>query len=244
MTVRHGTAFLPPTYEHIKRIPTTQEDSRDMASTKKKVASIAFTGAAATMAVGLAAGPALAATTWHVKNGTAGFTGTVKGKNTTGTTTLKSSGGTVLTCAKSKAVASGNVAKSTVSGSPAAVATLKTGTKFTSCTAPGGVVFSAKLSKSATLEAKSYKSGVTTGTLTGVHAVIKGSSLNSCAATVSGSLSGTYTNATHQLTADPKSKDTLKVLTAKGCGGLAAGKKAYFKGTYVISTPTALTISN
>jgi hypothetical protein len=215
-------------------------------TTRKKIASVAFTGAAATMAVGLGTLPAMAATTWHVKNGGTTYTGkTVKGKNTTGVTSLKSSyDGTVLTCPKSDATISGSI-KSTASGTGVKLGTLSKAT-FKSCTAPGGIKFTAALSTGDTpsLKVSTYAAGVTKGTLAGVKAKITGSSLNSCTGKVSGNLPGSFINSKHELVADTAGAYDLTIKSAADCGGLTANKKAYFKATYTITTPTELTISS
>jgi hypothetical protein len=214
-------------------------------ASKRKIASIAFTGAAATIAVGTGAIPAHAATTWTVKNsGTKYTAGTVKGHNST-VAKLASAGGTSLKCAKSHAVASGTI-KSTATGDPAALATLKkTVTKFTSCSIPGdgGLLFNAVLSKSATFDVSTYDDGVTKGKLIDIVAKISGIS-NSCKAKISGSLPGSYTNTTHKLVVDAAGTEDLTVGSAAHCGNLTAAKKAYFEATYLITTPADLTISS
>jgi hypothetical protein len=218
-------------------------------ASRKKIASIAFTGAAATIAVGAGALPAHAAPVWTIKNAAAKYKGVVKGKNTTGITSLKSSGKTALTCPRSDAKVSGSVPNSSVAGKPAVVARVKkTGTAFKSCTAPGNIAFTAVLSASASLQASSYvgpaATGVTTGKLLNIHAKITGSSLNSCAAKVSGKLPVSFLNSKHEIVVDKAASSGLKVVSAKGCGGLTTGKKAYFKAIYVVSAPAALTISS
>jgi hypothetical protein len=50
-------------------------------SNRKKIASIAFTGAAATATTFMATGPAVAAASWHVKNGGVPYVSVITGKN-------------------------------------------------------------------------------------------------------------------------------------------------------------------
>lgn len=77
---------------------------------------------------------------------------------------------------------------------------------------------------------------VTTGELVGIHATITGIA-NPCAA----SLSGSYDNATGQLTVDPDGNDTLNIETASSCGGLEAGQQASFNSTFTISPKVTIT---
>lgn len=209
-------------------------------SNRKKVASVAFTGAAATLAVGFGTLPAHAASSWHIKNGGTGYTGHVEGKTTT-SGVLTSSHGTSLVCLPGKAAASASVSKSNVPGKPATIAKIKNAA-FTSCST-GGIRFNA--TATASLVASNYNAGtgVTTGKLTNIHATLTGIG-NNCKATITGtSLPGSYSNTNHNLTADPTGAMTLTVQSATGCGGLLAGAKANFEATYHISTPGALTIS-
>jgi len=207
----------------------------------KKVASIAFTGAAAVVAAGVAAGPAHAATTYHIKNNGAGYHGKIKGKNTTAGKLVSKSGAT-LNCAAGKLTASGSAPKSTVSGT--GLVTVGTLTKITtkSCSI-GGIPFTATLNKAATVGISTANATSAKGKITGVSAKLVCGSASSGHAKITGSLPGSYINASHKLVADKAKAYDLTVASATGCGTLKAGKTAYLSGTATISSPTKLTIS-
>jgi hypothetical protein len=216
---------------------------------RNKVASIAFTGAAAAMTVGMVATQAQAASSWHIKNNGTGYTGPVKGKNNGNLTLKDTTTGATLTC--KVGTATGNVSKSKVPavGSPK-VASI-TGVAFSSCTIGGTIPFTAKTNKAMNLHAKTYNGSTgtttgflgTTGTASTISATITGKG-NNCKATVVGStLPGSFNNGSHNLIADKAHTATLKVKTATSCGLLHTGDKAYFSGKFVVTTPSKLTIS-
>ncbi len=217
-------------------------------SNGKKIASIAFTGAAAATTL-MAAGPAFAAASWHVKNAGTGYTGTVKAALKTGTSaSLKDqTTGAVLKC--KKAFASGTVSKSKSGATSATLGKLKKSTtKWSSCTASTFFHFKAELTTSVNVVAKSYASGVTTGKISGnkITGVISGTNGNTCKATISGtSVPMKYLNTGHSFSIDPAKTATLTVKSATtGClGRIAAGNSTYFHGVYHVSTPASLTIS-
>lgn len=214
-----------------------------------KVASIAFTGAAAAMTVGMVAAQAQAASSWHIKNNGTAFTGAVKGHQNGNLTLKDHTTGATLTC--TKATATGNVANANVPavGSPT-VASIA-GVSFKSCTIGGTIPFTAKTNKAMNLHAKTYNASTgtttgflgTTGTASAISATITGVG-NNCKATIVGStLPGSYKNGSHNLIADAAKTVTLKVKTATSCGLLHANDTAYFSGKFVISTPSKLTIA-
>jgi hypothetical protein len=209
----------------------------------KKITSIAFTGAAATLAIGLGVPHAWAATTWHIKNGGTAYTGKVKGKNN-GTTILHLNTGASLKC--TTASASGSVAKASPTGTSPTVATITKAT-FKTCTLLGAD-FKASLTGTTDVVAKTFKSAITKGTLTDVKATITGASSgdSTCKATVTGSVSGSFHNTGHSLKTAAASKPASKltITSAKSCANIKTNDTAYFKATYDISTPTALTISS
>jgi hypothetical protein len=193
--------------------------------------------AAAVLTIGLGTTQALAAT-WTVSPG-----GKITGK--AGTTTLKdTTSGNSLTCKSSKA---GGTAKSGSGLSGTDLASITTST-FSNCTGPLSLVFTVKTSDLPwALNAISYKSGVTKGTLTGIHATLTGSD---CSATVDGTsatadngqVDGTYTNKTHKLKI-LTTGGNLHVYNVSGCLGLLNnGDTTTFSGSYTI-TP-AQTISS
>jgi hypothetical protein len=99
-----------------------------------------------------------------------------------------------------------------------------------------------------TLNAVAYKSGVTSGTITGIHAMVSGAS---CSATLDGTsasadngkVSITYTNSTGALQILTSGAD-LHIYDVSGCAGLIAnGDPTTQTGTYTISPKQMITES-
>ena len=120
---------------------------------------------------------------------------------------------------------------------------------FSSCTGPLGLTFKVKSSHFPWhLNAVSYKSGVTTGTITGIHATLSGPS---CSATVDGTgatknngrVKATYTNSTGILKV-LTSGGNLHIYRVSGCAGLIhTGNSATFSGSYKVSPKQKITRS-
>lgn len=221
-------------------------------SDSRKIASIAFAGAAATAATMMGAAPAFAAASWHVRNGGAGYTGPVKATNKFPTSLKDTTTGTILECAK--AVASGVVSKSHSPFFGPLGFLKKTTTKWSSCTGPVPLHFKAHLTTSVPVKASSYSAtfGRTGGRLfkstlrSQISGVISGTNGNTCHATISGtSVPLKYSNTPHSFNVNSDKIATLKLKTVTGnCfGQLNAGDHAYFTGLYHVSTPAALTIT-
>jgi hypothetical protein len=218
---------------------------------RRKVASIAFTGAAATLTAGMVTAHADAATvSWHIKNDGKPYHGPVKGHNKPGTKAemKDTTTGVVLTC--STVTAAGSVPKSNVPATTAspAVAVIKTAS-FTHCLLGGTIAFTAKIAKLGDLRAQTYDAttGVTKGYLGTKGTIISGVLTgvgNNCHATLTGStLPGSAHNTTHSIVVNPLHAVTLHVKSARSCGLLHTGDKAWASGKAVASVPTALTIS-
>lgn len=203
----------------------------------KRSGSILLASVATAATIGLGAGQAFAAGGWSVSPG-----GNITG--TAGKTTLTDTAtGTVLTCASAKAT--GTAKKGT--GLPGnGIASIKTAT-FNNCMGPLGLTFTVKTAHLPwSLNAKTFNSGVTHGTLTGIHATLTGSG---CSATVDGTgasadngqVAGTYSNGTHRLKI-LASGGNLHVYNVKGCFGLIhSGDKSNFVGTYKITPAQTIT---
>jgi hypothetical protein len=196
------------------------------------------TGAAFVAAVGIAASPATAAGTWTVTGGGT-FTGTSTNSVLTDTKT-----GTQLKCTSSKAT--GSAANGTgLSGTPIGSISAVT---WTSCSGPLGITFNVTAQGLPWgLNAVSYASGVTTGTLTGVKAHISGAG---CTADFGGATNGSaatidvkYTNSSHTLTV--LGTGNLHAWNVSGiCLGLLnSGDAVTYKGDYALS-PATLVITS
>jgi hypothetical protein len=220
------------------------KEEDDMPITRK-VASIAFAGAAATGALGMAAGPALAVSgVWHIKAAGAGYKGAVKGKNKGTTKLVDTTHAVTLTC--TAANVSGSVPHSTVTatGSSTKIGQLKAA-NFSHCSFLG-VTFKAKLNATANIWAKSYNATtkVAHGHIKAINAELSGVG-NSCKATVTGPLFDNYKNASHEFVVDPTASATLTIHSpTAGCPIIKNGDKAYFQGTFPTSTPKSLTVSD
>jgi hypothetical protein len=208
---------------------------------KRRVASIMFAGAAvAATGTVMNAGVAHAATSnkWTLTPG-----GTLSG--IAGTTSLKDvTADVALTC--TSAAAAGSLSKTTYTQTTSASfsagkLTGTFGSANKACTGPLGLKFDATLS-AATLNAKSEKSGITHGKLTGIKATIHGVGV-SCTAPVTGSQPYSYNNATHTLTVLGNSTaDSLTTGTVTGClGVIKTGDKNFFKGAYSVSPAQTIT---
>jgi hypothetical protein len=223
-----------------------------MKSKTKKVASVAFTGVAAAgmTGFGLGAGPAMAASTWHIDNGTAAF----KGLYSAATTSAKLEDTTLgipLTC--SKATAGGSVPASTVTGATVRLASVS-GVSFTNCHFLT-VDFTAKLTKATGLWGSHYSTtkGITSGWVGGskhttassktISAKLTGTS-GKCTADVYGKyVPAKFYNSTHSLKVNSKSVATLTIKNVHSCTGIASGNAAYFKANFKIKTPKSLNVT-
>jgi len=202
----------------------------------KRIASILATGGAVALTLGLTAAPAFAAT-WTVTPG-----GAITAAS--GTTTLKDTNtGSVLTCTSSNTSATlkkGSGLSGTGIGSVTAIS-------FTNCSGPLGLTFTVAPGHLPwKLNAVSFASGVTHGTITGIHATLSGSG---CSATVDGTgatanngkVKVTYTNSTHQLKVLPTGGN-LHVYNVSGCAGLInSGDATTFTATYTVSPAQTIT---
>jgi hypothetical protein len=208
----------------------------------KRAGSALVTGVALAGMLALSASAAGAATnarvaaTWTVKPG-----GAITAK--AGTTTLKDSNtGSVLTCTASSGK---GTAKNGSGLSGTGIASITTLT-FTNCTGPLGLKFTVKTTHFPwKLNAKTFKNGVTTGSITGIHATLSGPS---CAATVDGTgasanngmVTATYTNSTGKLA--PTGAGNLHIYNVSGCAGLInSGDGTSFKGSYTVSPKQTIT---
>jgi hypothetical protein len=208
----------------------------------KRAGSVLVMGAALAGVLGLSAGSAIAATnanvaaTWTVKPG-----GAITAK--AGTTTLKDTKtGTVLTCASSSgkgSVKKGSGLSGTGIGSITALS-------FSTCKGPLNLTFTVHTTHFPWhLNAASFASGVTTGTITGIHATLSGPG---CSATVDGTgasanngkVTAKYTNSTGKLATT--GAGNLHVYNVSGCAGLIhSGDASSFKGSYAISPKQTIT---
>jgi hypothetical protein len=209
----------------------------------KRAGSVLVMSAALAGMLGLSAGSAIAATnarvaaTWTVKPG-----GAITAK-AAGTTTLTDKNtGSKLTCASSSGkgtVKKGNGLSGTGIGSITALS-------FTTCKGPLNLTFTVKTTHFPWhLNAKSFAGGVTTGTITGIHATLSGPG---CSATVdgtgatanNGSVTAKYTNSTGKLSTT--GAGNLHVYNVSGCAGLInSGDVTSFVGSYAISPKQTIT---
>lgn len=208
---------------------------------RKRTRRLFAIGTVTAAVLGLGAGTALAATaaTWHVSPG-----GNFVAKS--GKTTLKDpKTGTTLACKSSSGKGS---AKKGSHSSGAGLGTIGS-LSFSSCTGPLGLTFTVKSSHLPwKLNGVSYKSGVTTGTITGIHATLSGPS---CKATVDGTgatkdngkVKATYTNSTGILKT-LTSGGNLHIYNVNGCAGLIhSGDTSTFSGSYKVSPKQKITRS-
>jgi hypothetical protein len=122
-----------------------------------------------------------------------------------------------------------------------------TALSFSSCTGPLGLTFTVKTSAFPWhLNAASFSAGVTTGTITHIHATLTGPA---CSATVDGTgatanngmVKAKYSNSTGKLIT-LTSGGNLHVYNVSGCAGLInTGDATTFSGSYAISPKQTIT---
>jgi len=189
--------------------------------TWKRIGSGIVAGTAAALLIGASAAPALgaAAPTWTIKPG--GKAIAKAGQTTLEDTKTK----VVLTCKSSSAKITLKKGKHLAGAGIGSI----TAVSFNSCTGPLGISFTVKSSNLPwKLNALSYnkKTGVTTGTITGIHSSLSGTS---CSAVVdgtgakkdNGTVRVTYSNKTHKLTV-LTTGGNLHIYDVNGCLGLIA----------------------
>lgn len=213
-----------------------------MPAGKKKVASIAFAGAAATAALGVAINPALAVEgTWYIRAAGALFHGAVAGENRGNVKFVDTTHAITLTCKIDKG--SGSVQHSRVAGTPAHLGTIKE-VSTRSCSYLG-VTFKTHLTRPASIFGNSYKNGITKGKVKDLHGELSGVNVTGCHVSASGSLSGSYHNATHELFTAVAAKPAMKVThTTAACPVVKSGDKVYVQGQFPVTTPKSLTESD
>ena len=208
-----------------------------MAIRKRLTRRVLFTGAASAVAIGASAGVALAvAITFTISPG-----GAITAKAGKTTLTDKNTG-SVLTCASSSSsgtLKKGSGIAGTNIGSISALS-------FATCTGPLGLTFTVKTAHFPWhLNAKTFSGGVTTGSITGIHATLSGPS---CSAVVDGTsatanngmVTAKYSNSTGKLTTT--GAGNLHVYNVSGCAGLINnGDASSFKGSYAISPKQTIT---
>lgn len=205
----------------------------------KKTVSAVFTGAVTAAAItGLAPGQAHAAGTWFVKNNGAPYKGPFRG---TGTGSI-GVGAQKIPC--SKAAVSASLPQSTVSMVPTNLGHI-TNLALSGCKILAGM-FEPRLTTLPLMIVSTYANGVTKGRLGGTAGALKFTVTgigNGCVATLSGaSESFSLRNTSHHLNIDAAKRRTLRVGAATGCP-FATGASAYIEGTYTLTTPSRLTIS-
>jgi hypothetical protein len=211
---------------------------------RKHLTAVLLSGGAAALALGIGtAAMATTATTWTIKPG-----GSYTSKS--GTTTLTDTAtGAVLTCTSS--TAAGTLKSGSGKTNPIGTVTSST---FTGCTGPAGLTFSVKASASSTkswkVNATGFSSGVATGNISGIHAVLTGTN-NTCKATVDGTGASAFNGKvriTHSNSAPAKLKVTNGInlhtynVNATGClGAINNGDAVTYKATYTLNKAQTIT---
>jgi hypothetical protein len=208
----------------------------------KRAGSALVMSAALAGVLALSASSAIAAThtgvaaTWTVKPG-----GAITAKAGKTTLTDKNTG-SILTCTSSSG--KGTVKKgSGLSGT--GIGSI-TSLGFSNCTGPLSLTFTVKTTHFPWhLNAKSFAGGITTGTITGIHATLSGPG---CSATVdgtsatanNGSVTAKYSNSTGKLSTT--GAGNLHVYNVSGCAGLINNNDSTsFVGSYAVSPKQTIT---
>ena len=205
---------------------------------RKPVSATVLMLSSAALAVGLTATSALAATatTWSVHPGGA-ITGTA------GTTVIKdTTSGTTATCT------SAGLTGTLKSGTGLAGAGLGTVTSmsFNSCTAAGQTISISTGTVAFSLNALTYTSGVTHGTISKIHISVSSSVCSFVIDGTSGTANNghvkiTYTNSTHKLKI-LAAGNNLHVYNVSGCFGLISnGDRGTITSTFAVSPAQTIT---
>jgi hypothetical protein len=204
---------------------------------RNRIGAALFAAGAAALAIGFGTSSSFAATatTWSVSPG-----GPISGA--AGTTVLKdTTTGTTLTCTSSALTGSlkkGHGLAGKGLGTVTSVA-------FNNCTVAGQTLSLSSGTVAWKLNAVSYASGVTHGTISGIHLTISSSV---CSATIDGTgatahngrVSITYSNSTHKLKILPKGN--LHVYNVSGCLSLINNNDAgTITSTYAVSPAQTIT---
>lgn len=211
---------------------------------KSSASALVVAAAAATTLV--ISSPAFAAT-WTVSNG-----GTIKGSLSSGTSAVLTDTTTKQNVTCTAATAGGSIANGTgkAGAGIGSITSATFGTSSSKCSGPLFSSFTSVIKPGSTwkLNAVSYNAttGVTSGTITGVDALVTGSSiLGTCDSEVTGAVNTvTYTNSTGVLkvATDTTPGLTLSNVTGSGCAGLINnGDKATLSASFVISPKVKIT---
>jgi hypothetical protein len=206
----------------------------------KRVATPLVAGAAAVVAIGLGAAPALAATTLTVKITHGGsFTATAS-------KTVLSDNGVNVTCVtKGKTPASkatGSTPNKTDKGTSPVTVGKNTKLSFSNCTGPLGKVTTKveSLPYLVKVDSKTNSKGETDGIITGVKVAV---TTTGCSFTVTGSAPGYFNNSKHTLNTTPKppvkplNKAQLTISKVSGCLGVVKnGQHPTYTSTYKVSS--------
>ena len=205
---------------------------------RNRIAATFVTAGAAALAIGFGAATSFAATaaTWSVSPG-----GTISG--TAGTTTVKdTTSGTSASCTSS------NLSGSLKSGHGLAGAGLGTVTSvaFNNCSVAGQTLSISSGPVVWALNASSYASGVTHGTISKIHISVSSSICSfvidgTGASAKNGKVKITYSNSTHKLKILPAGGN-LHVYNVSGCFGLISnGDAGSISSAYAISPAQRIT---
>lgn len=207
-----------------------------------KLKTLAVAGAAAgALVIGIMPANALA-TTFTVKAGSAANGTTVKFTGaTTGATPqitfVDKTSGQVLHCDSGTAPGKATVGKKQAGSGIGKIT--GSATTWKNCVGPAGITLKVTGVGTWKLNAVSYASGVTKGTITGANANVKTPDGTTCKFTVMGSVPVTYTNSTRILAVQDTAAN-LVTSNVTGCFGLINnGDHASFKGSYKVTVSPA-----
>jgi MFS family permease len=216
--VLYGSTFLIGKY--------LSNEERNTGKMQARIGRVLLATAAAAAAVALTASQAMAAT-WTVTGG-----GTIHSSLSKGTTlaiSVKTTTFGTITISCKTATLSGTLPNG--KGLPGTGIGHITGATFgsssTKCTGPAGSTGTGTITKGSkwALNAVSYSSGVTAGTITGTNVTVSFKDpLGSCTAVMTGTLKDSYTNTTGLLKV--AGSLAIKSGTGAGCGGSLAGDTA------------------
>lgn len=205
---------------------------------RKPISAVLLTLSAGALALGLSATSAFAATatTWSVAPG-----GSISGAAGT-TTVTDTTSGLALSCKTS--TLTGTLKKGT--GLKGAGLGTVTNVAFNNCSVDGITLSISSGAVKWPLNAVTYSSGVTHGTITKIHVSISSSECSAVIDGTSGSANNgkvniTYTNSTHKLAILPTGGN-LHVYDVSGClGAISNGDAGTIKSTYAVTPAQTIT---
>ncbi|HVB46368.1 MAG TPA: hypothetical protein VNF47_27175 [Streptosporangiaceae bacterium] len=205
---------------------------------RKQLAKLALAGGVIVTALGVAI-PAYAST-WTVSGGTSW-----SATNSTTVTLKDTTHGTSFSCSVAKAAGSMKNGTGLAGSGIGSITSSSFGNSTSKCSGSFGATGTAVQASGSTelINAVSYSSGVTTGTVSNIDTILSVSDLfGTCTATATGTANSTYTNSSGTLAFVGTGPLTIASATGSGCAGvITTGDSVSFSGSYKVTPVLTIT---